>query len=62
MDLKYVCQQYFTYRYMYFLGFIRYNKTFTKGYFIYSPYTYLTLKSFPVEVKRGCYIPPSFSS
>jgi hypothetical protein len=28
MDLKYVCQQYFTYRYMCFLGFIRYNKTF----------------------------------
>jgi hypothetical protein len=26
MDLKYVCQQYFTY--MCFLGFIRYNKTF----------------------------------
>jgi hypothetical protein len=26
MDLKYVCQQYFTC--MYFLGFIRYNKTF----------------------------------
>ena len=28
MDLKYVCQQYFTYQYMCFLGFIRYNKTF----------------------------------
>ena len=27
VDLKYVCQQYFTY-YMCFLGFIRYNKTF----------------------------------
>jgi hypothetical protein len=26
-QLKYVCQQYFTYRYMCFLGFIRYNKT-----------------------------------
>jgi hypothetical protein len=31
MDLKYACQQYFTY--MCFLGFIRYNKTFrTCGY------------------------------
>ena len=27
MDIKYVCQQYFTYWYMCFLGFIRYNKT-----------------------------------
>jgi hypothetical protein len=32
MDV-YVCQQYFTYRYMCFLGFIRYNKTFIEcGY------------------------------
>ena len=28
MDLEYVCQQYFTYMYMCFLGLIRYNKTF----------------------------------
>jgi hypothetical protein len=32
MDLKYVCQQYFTY--MCFLGFIRYNKTLIANLFL----------------------------
>ena len=53
MDLKYVCQQYFTY--MCFLGFIRYNKTFIAcGYRKYEnlfTHEYIPLGRCPWEIR-----------
>ena len=57
MDLKYVCQQYFTYMYMCFLGFIRYNKTFIAcGYRKYE-----NLFTYEYHIPLGQFIHPRVS-